>query len=328
MIVKKRKTCCPTWAPFSKMEWEGEVVIEQMCLDTVQIKEKMKDIVKKNIFEDELSKLLILFIESRKFFPFAESAFLHYCVFGGKEFEIAIELGAGIEIITLSSDILDDIQDNDNLTAPWMNIDQSVALSAVFSLYTVGLHSLNAVDPNSDIVNCIIKYCLDAMQGQHRDIINKPQTEEDCLEAMKLKCGSLFALANVSATMLATGTYNKVVESYSYSKGIFEQIYGDYTALFNPNRSDILKDKHTLVNLFLKRLFNKDSEELLTIFKNENLFYELLSKEEFMGKLKKAGVTQYVSVLHKIYKKKCETDIDKLNLDKHKIELVKKQLLN
>ncbi|TDO16396.1 transcriptional regulator [Bacillus subtilis] len=311
-----------------KWNGRGEVVIEQMCLDSVRIKEKMKEIVKQNIFEDDLLKLLILFIESRNFFPFAESAFLHYCVFGGKEFEIAIELGAGIEIITLSSDILDDIQDNDNLTEPWMKIDQSVALSTVFSLYTVGLQSLKAVDPNSDIVNCIIKYCLDAMQGQHRDIINKPQTEEECLEAMKLKCGSLFALANVSGTMLATGTYNKVVESYSYSKGIFEQIYGDYSALFNPNRSDILKDKHTLVNLYLKRLFNKDSEELLEIFKNKSFFNELLSKKEFKGKLKNAGVTQYASVLHKIYKKKCENDIEKLNLDKHKIELVKKQLLN
>lgn len=68
MIVKKRKTCCPLHVPFSKMEWEGEVVIEQICLDSVRIKEKMKEIVDENILNEDLKVKLISFIEEKNNF--------------------------------------------------------------------------------------------------------------------------------------------------------------------------------------------------------------------------------------------------------------------
>ncbi|WP_373688978.1 polyprenyl synthetase family protein [Bacillus nakamurai] len=306
-----------------------KTIIEQMCLDTSQIKNNMKNIIEQNIFNEHLLQLLLEFIESRKYLTFAESALLHYEIFGGKDFKTAEKLAAGIEILTLSSDIIDDLEDEDNDQALWMKIDHSEALSAVFSLYTAGLQSLNSIDMNPLIFTYVLKYTQDAMQGQHDDIINKPETEDEGLEVIRLKCGSLFALSNVAGTMLATGKYNKTVETYSYYKGMFEQIYSDYLALFSSKRSDILKDRHTLINLYLKRLFNESSEKLVYMFSHRDTHLKFISdKNLFIQTLTDAGVTQYVSVLHQLYKQKCKNAIEELNLENIKIDKLKKYLIN
>ncbi|KXZ13383.1 competence protein ComQ [Bacillus nakamurai] len=289
----------------------------------------MKNIIEQNIFNEHLLQLLLEFIESRKYLTFAESALLHYEIFGGKDFKTAEKLAAGIEILTLSSDIIDDLEDEDNDQALWMKIDHSEALSAVFSLYTAGLQSLNSIDMNPLIYTYVLKYTQDAMQGQHDDIINKPETEDEGLEVIRLKCGSLFALSNVAGTMLATGKYIKTVETYSYYKGMFEQIYSDYLALFSSKRSDILKDRHTLINLYLKRLFNESSEKLVYMFTHRDTHLKFISdKNLFIQTLTDAGVTQYVSVLHQLYKQKCKNAIEELNLENIKIDKLKKYLIN
>lgn len=84
-----------------KWNGRGEVVIEQICLDSVRIKEKMKEIVEQNIFNEDLSQLLYSFIDSKETFSFAESTILHYVVFGGENLDVATRLGAGIEILIL-----------------------------------------------------------------------------------------------------------------------------------------------------------------------------------------------------------------------------------
>jgi len=306
-----------------------KTIIEQICLDANQIKNRMKSIIERNIFNEHLMQLLLSFIEPKKNFSLAESAVLHYVIFDGENQETAVNLGAAIEILTLTSDIIDDLEDEDNRDAPWMKIDRSLALSAAFSLYTAGLQSINSISTNPLVIKYVLKYIQDAMQGQHDDLINKPKTEDECLEVIKLKCGSLFALANVTGTLLATGEFNKSVESYSYYKGIFEQISGDYHAIFKDNTSDILKDKHTLINLYLKRLFNKSSQELLCIFSDQKLYSQLrLNKKEFIQKLYDSGASQYVSVLYQLYMHKCETEVENLNLDIKKIKIIKKHLLN
>ncbi|MEC0405811.1 class 1 isoprenoid biosynthesis enzyme [Bacillus velezensis] len=306
-----------------------KTIIEQMCLDADQIKNRMKSIIEQNIFNEHLLQLLLGFVESRKYLTFAESALFHYDVFGGKDFKTAEKLAAGIEILTLSADIIDDLEDEDNNQALWMKIDRSEALSAAFSLYTAGLQGINSINMNPLILTYILKYTQDAMQGQHDDIINKPEKEDESLEVIRLKCGSLFALSNVAGTMLATGKFSETVETYSYYKGMFEQIYSDYLALFSSKRSDILKDKHTLINLYLKRLFNEPSEKLVRMFSHRETHLKFISdKNIFIQTLTDAGVTQYVSVLHQLYKQKCENAIERLNLENSKIDKLEKYVVN
>ncbi|KYD06033.1 hypothetical protein B4144_3323 [Bacillus atrophaeus] len=316
MIVKKRKTCCPTCAPFSKMEWEGEVVIEQMCLDTVRIKEKMKDIVSQKIMNQDLNSYLQNFIESKDAFEFAKLAFHHYQAFNGQD-EKAIELLAvGIELLILSFDIYDDLEDRDNLNAVWMKIESSISLNAVTALYTLSLQIMSQASHEPEFSQEILNFALKSIQGQHDDIVNAPQTEEDYLEMIRNKSGALTALPCVMGVMLATGKINPIVVSYSYELGIISQIENDYQGLFYLN-NDFVQKKNTLAYLYLNKRFNDASVELLRWYEDADLFLSLNPKR-IKQKLTEAGVMQYLLVMKHLSLQKLQKQIIKLELDETK----------
>lgn len=244
MIVKKRKTCCPLNVPFSKMEWEGEVVIEQICLDSVRIKEKMKEIVSQKIMNQDLERYLQNFIESKDTFEFADLALHHYLAFNGQDQKAIELLAAGIELLILSFDIYDDLEDQDNGSAVWMKIDSSIALNAVTALYTLSIQVMCQASHEPEFSQEILNFALQSIQGQHDDIVNAPQTEEACLEMIKNKSGALTALPCVMGVMLATGKYHPIVASYSYELGIIAQIENDYKGLFYLNNDFVQKKIH------------------------------------------------------------------------------------
>ena len=78
----------------------------------------------------------------------------------------------------------------------------------------------------------MMEYILQSSQGQHDDLSDKPVTENECLDMIKRKSGSLTALSCVLGTMLATGKFNPTVESYALQLGIALQIENDYRGLF------------------------------------------------------------------------------------------------
>lgn len=316
MIVKKRKTRCPTWAPFSKMEWEGEVVIEQMCLDTTLIKMKMKEIVSQKIFNEDLNRYLQNFIESKGTFEFAELAFHHYQAFNGQD-EKAIELlAAGIELLILSFDIYDDLEDRDNLNAEWMKIDLPISLNSVTALYTLSIQIMSQSSHDPQFSQEILNFALKSIQGQHDDIVNAPQTEEDYLEMIRNKSGALTALPCVMGVMLATGKIHPIVVSYSYEIGIISQIENDYQGLFYLN-NDFVQKKNTLAYLYLNKRFNDASVELLRWYEDADLFLSLNPKR-IKQKLTEAGVMQYLLVMKHLSLQKLQKQIIKLELDENK----------
>ncbi|AKL86143.1 ComQ [Bacillus atrophaeus UCMB-5137] len=318
MIVKKRKTRCPTWAPFSKMEWEGEVVIEQMCLDTTLIKMKMKEIVSQKIFNEDLNRYLQNFIESKGTFEFAELAFHHYQAFNGQDKKAIELLAAGIELLILSFDIYDDLEDRDNLNAEWMKIDLPISLNSVTALYTLSIQIMSQSSHDPQFSQEILNFALKSIQGQHDDIVNAPQTEEECLEMIKNKSGSLTALPCVMGVMLATGKIDPIVVSYSYELGIISQIENDYQGLFYLN-NDFVQKKNTLAYLYLNKRFNEESVELLRLYENPDVFVSMNTKI-LKQKLTEAGVIQYLLVMKHLSLQKIKKEISHLKLENYKIQ--------
>ena len=148
-----------------------------------------------------------------------------------------------------------------------------------------------------------MKYALNAMQGQHNDLENFPETEDECLQMIKQKSGSLTAMSAVLGTMLANGEFN-------------EEIENDYYGLFNKNRSDIRKGRKTLILLYLKRRFNAASEKILDLMNAEASYHSFLidNKKSLEDLLFDAGVSQYVSMLIKMYEEEITTSIKDLNI--------------
>ncbi|QYG90900.1 polyprenyl synthetase family protein [Bacillus atrophaeus] len=276
----------------------------------------MKEIVSQKIMNQDLYSYLQNFIESKDAFEFAKLAFHHYQAFNGQD-EKAIELLAvGIELLILSFDIYDDLEDRDNLNAVWMKIESSISLNAVTALYTLSIQIMSQASNEPEFSQEILNFALKSIQGQHDDIVNAPQTEEDYLEMIRNKSGALTALPCVMGVMLATGKIHPIVVSYSYEIGIISQIENDYQGLFYLN-NDFVQKKNTLAYLYLNKRFNDASVELLRWYEDADLFLSLNPKR-IKQKLTEAGVMQYLLVMKHLSLQKLQKQIIKLELDENK----------
>ncbi|ARW00037.1 Competence regulatory protein ComQ [Bacillus subtilis subsp. subtilis] len=301
-----------------KWNGRGEVVIEQICLDSVRIKEKMKEIVSQKIMNQDLERYLQNFIESKDTFEFADLALHHYLAFNGQDQKAIELLAAGIELLILSFDIYDDLEDQDNGSAVWMKIDSSIALNAVTALYTLSIQVMCQASHEPEFSQEILNFALQSIQGQHDDIVNVPQTEEACLEMIKNKSGALTALPCVMGVMLATGKYHPIVASYSYELGIISQIDNDYKGLFYLN-NDFVQKKNTLAYLYLKKQFNDASAELLSLYQKPEEFVSINTKA-LKRKLTEAGVIQYLLVMKHLSLQKIKNEMSQLKLEEDKTE--------
>ncbi|MCZ0068920.1 polyprenyl synthetase family protein [Bacillus sonorensis] len=277
----------------------------------------MNHFIDDEIPNSDLNQTLHSFVDAKDHLNFSELVFCHYNCFGGTDTEAAETLAAGIELLILSFDIFDDLEDEDSPDELWMKMSRSVVLNAATALYTLGIKVISSVSNNPAFLQKLMEYILESTQGQHDDLRNKSVTEEECLGMIKRKSGSLTALSCVLGTMLATGEFNKTVETYAYQLGIASQIENDYKALFYDSKSDIAKKKRTLSYLYLKRKFNQASIELLNIFETKDKIADIEIKL-YKEKLKAAGVTQYMYVMNQLAIQKFRKGIAELDLEEPK----------
>ncbi|AII38131.1 MULTISPECIES: polyprenyl synthetase family protein [Bacillus] len=278
----------------------------------------MKEIVSQKIMNQDLERYLQNFIESKDTFEFADLALHHYLAFNGQDQKAIELLAAGIELLILSFDIYDDLEDQDNGSAVWMKIDSSIALNAVTALYTLSIQVMCQASHEPEFSQEILNFALQSIQGQHDDIVNAPQTEEACLEMIKNKSGALTALPCVMGVMLATGKYHPIVASYSYELGIIAQIENDYKGLFYLN-NDFVQKKNTLAYLYLKKQFNDASAELLSLYQKPEEFVSINTKA-LKRKLTEAGVIQYLLVMKHLSLQKIKNEMSQLKLEEDKTE--------
>ncbi|MEI1422770.1 polyprenyl synthetase family protein [Bacillus cabrialesii] len=278
----------------------------------------MQEIVSKKIMNQDLERYLQSFIESKDTFEFADLALHHYLAFDGQDQKAIELLAVGIELLILSFDIYDDLEDKDNGNAAWMKIDSSIALNAVTALYTLSIQVMCQASHEPEFSQEILNFALQSIQGQHDDIVNAPKTEEACLDMIKNKSGALTALPCVMGVMLATGKYHPIVANYSYELGIMSQIDNDYKGLFYLN-NDFVQKKNTLAYLYLNKQFNDASVELLNLYQKPEEFVSMDTKA-LKQKLTEAGVIQYLLVMKHLSLQKIKKEMSQLKLEDDKIE--------
>ncbi|WP_378931582.1 polyprenyl synthetase family protein [Metabacillus herbersteinensis] len=281
-----------------------------------------------NLANKELSDIITAFVNERKGVYFGQLTYIHYKVFGGQESEI-LSLAAAVELLVLSFDMFDDFEDLDNLEEPWMKIDRSIALNAATTIFTISqkmVHQLSSA-AKIHIHEKFLHYSLQAMQGQHDDLQNQTSTEKECLNLMKLKSGSLIALASVCGMLLANKAHPEV-EQYSLQVGIAAQTENDYRDLFNLDKNDLSAKKKTLAFLYLQKGFNEHCIEIAHYFDSGHHFnHYFKSKKEFKEKLVQTGVIHYLNVIKQIAIKKAARLIEELPLEKYQIETLKSHLI-
>lgn len=280
------------------------------------------------IKHSELQALLISFVNGKKKLNFGQLTIAHYRAFGGKDPEIS-QLAAAVELLILSFDMLDDLEDLDNMEEPWMQIDPSLALNAATMMYTVSQQTvLELTSPyKHQVQTAFLRYSIQAMEGQHDDLKNSLSTEAECLDVMKRKSGSLLALASVCGMLLANVNYEEV-EAYSYQFGIAAQIDNDFRDLFNRQKHDASTEKQSLALLYLQKRYNASALELLTFFESGRDFQqEFGSIEMYKQKLLDSGVTQYLNVLKQIAINKAKRLLEGLPIESQQIEYLTSRLI-
>ncbi|MBR0612553.1 polyprenyl synthetase family protein [Bacillus safensis] len=285
-------------------------------LENTKIKQNMSDFIQHAVRQNDLQKLLLEFTDIKNEFPFGQLAYQHYEAFGGQDKQAITKLAAGIELLILSADILDDIEDQDKDSYPWMKCQSGIAMNAANVLFVLSFGVFSKLDHAPELLNSVYSYSIQSMQGQHLDMTLEPENEQDCLNIMKLKAGSLFVLPCMLGVILATGSFEKNVEKYAYYLGMAEQLENDYVALFNKKNIDF-KRMQTLPLVYLKNEFNPSSSDLLSYYQSED---KSIGSEELKDKLKESGVQQYVFIMRNLLRNKFKEAFKILHLDASKKE--------
>ncbi|MFZ3131753.1 MAG: polyprenyl synthetase family protein [Desulfosporosinus sp.] len=163
-------------------------------------------------------------------FPFGQLVILHYQMLDGQSKDI-FQAAAAVELMILSPDIFDDLQDQDNFSVPWHKIDQAIVMNIATGFLVL---STKAIEQTSferngklmatDYLNTLL---LKAINGQHNDLRDLSESEEDYIQMVREKSGSLMASACLVGTALASEKYHDSVKKYAEHIGIIAQIKND-----------------------------------------------------------------------------------------------------
>ncbi|PYZ98741.1 hypothetical protein CR205_09245 [Alteribacter lacisalsi] len=255
---------------------------------------------------------------------FGRLVITHYEIFSSEPSpENVSRAAAAMELLILSIDIYDDLQDGDNNDAVWMKESPGVALNLANALAVVSQDCLakgSSLSLNSQLLHAVHKYLLSAAVGQYRDIENTISTEEDYLEMLRLKSGSLTSMAaSVGYMLTEERKEEEQIRRLSALVGIIGQIDNDMLAIqLIDQKSDMKLKKRTLPVFYL---LDQRRNDLITRYYSGELRWEDLvrNKQVVKRELAASGAVQYTAVVREIYKQKYKALISELPLSKDQI---------
>jgi competence protein ComQ len=273
-----------------------------------KIMEEAQKIISNHCLVTEICDHMTKFIKFKKQygFPFGNLALLHYQMFGGNHKDI-YKAAAAIEMMILSTDIFDDLQDQDNKSVPWGQLNQAVSMNIASGLLILSTMLLeessfpieNKLLALSNFNSQIIK----AVNGQHLDITNSVNSEKDCLQMIRLKSASLLNCACVIGTVLVNIDHRGMVGSYAEDIGIVAQIKNDINDTCNwDGKNDLIRKKRTLPLLFLINSREPESQIIRDYYAgklNENAIFNY--KYEITDIIQKSGAYEYASVILRVH---------------------------
>ncbi|WNS80464.1 polyprenyl synthetase family protein [Domibacillus sp. DTU_2020_1001157_1_SI_ALB_TIR_016] len=261
---------------------------------------------------------------------FAKLSGLHYDVFwqrkrtGEKE-----QLMVIVELLFLALDIMDDIQDGDGHEHPWGEVDTAQNLNILTGLLMICFLEVSRLQMDetvkSGVLYMIQANVVKAINGQAADLQNCLETEEDYLNMVSMKSGSLIEIA----CLLGAGEVKPAIEQemkvYAHYLGIVEQLRNDVYDLFQPEKkSDLYHKKKTLPVLFCLNSEQSKYEAVKRYY--ENGIKEPSTEEEraaVQSLLVEGDALSYCSVIEKLYLYKIRTSVTRMPIS----EKQKKQLM-
>ena len=264
-------------------------------LDTILAQEKL--------IGNELKELLQSFKETKETFgyPFGTLCFIHYEEYADTFNEDIYKIGAAIELLILSFDIIDDLQDNDT-DYIWTKAPK-FSLNVVLAMLTIASKVLrqSSFEHRELAFKIIEQYTLLSINGQQLDLLNICQDESSYLKMITQKSGSLTAMSCLVGFILAQGKTSAEVEEYATALGVIQQIKNDIKDLKEWNlKNDLLNKKYSLPIIYTFSLQNDISKKLKGYYKkNEPLG---ILNNDLMEIIKSNGAIPYALAIKNLYK--------------------------
>ncbi|MBM7714787.1 class 1 isoprenoid biosynthesis enzyme [Siminovitchia sp. FSL H7-0308] len=278
-------------------------------------------IVDQEIQQEDLKETLKKYVaaQSAKGFPFAELTILHYQMLNGSELGEVIPVAAAIELLVLSFDILDDVEDGDDDLKLWMQ-EPSVALNASTAMIFLCVHVIrkSKLQNKEKAVSILLDYALLAINGQHMDLLGHCRTEQDYLEMTLKKSGALVSLACLSGAVLVRDDYPQEIRQYPKFIGLIGQLNNDLSDLKTwEGKNDLLNRKMSLPIIYLLHLDGNDADIIRAYYQGTVEKEELLGKREQISKLIiESGALHYTEIMKKVYQQQAKSLLDKLDVER------------
>lgn len=252
---------------------------------------------------DELKLLLKNFLEEKIAvgFSFGKLCFLHYEAFSDGINEDIYKVTAAIELLILSFDIIDDLQDKDS-DYIW-NKTPELSLNVALTMLIMASKAINetSFEHKSAAVRLLEKYALISINGQQLDLLNICRDEESYVQMITQKSGSLTAMGCAIGEVLAKGEVTKEVEEYGKYIGVIQQIKNDIQSLkvWGP-KNDLLNKRYSLPIIYLLSKKNDVSKSVASYYNDD--IVTVLDNKTTENELTNGGAIRYAITIKNVYK--------------------------
>ncbi|WP_028550905.1 polyprenyl synthetase family protein [Paenibacillus sp. UNC451MF] len=285
-----------------------------------QVLDEMYRIVDRCIHTDDLNGLMKSFIAARAEggSVWAELAECSHRMLGGQSPHIT-KAAALAELIMLTLDIVDDLQDRDKEHKVWMKCPETFTLNAVLGFLMVfmgeiGQLQLHAGQTAPLLTTEVSQLIVSAVNGQQKDInpLVNIKDESDYFNMVQLKSGSLIRLACYMGYSLVESQGEEIsgrIDELAYSLGVIAQIENDVNNLEQfKGGNDLLQRKRTLPILYMLSQGRDSFPELIQFYEGEQTAEAFMqeSSRDCLEAIADSGCLEYARIIQSLYYDKAE----------------------
>ncbi|KOS66973.1 transcriptional regulator [Lysinibacillus contaminans] len=256
-------------------------------------------------------------------YSFGKLCIIHYEAFSEHCNEDIYKVAAAIELLILSFDIIDDLQDQDAEYSWSRTPDLSLNTAVAMLVMASKIIRESNFEHKGLAVQLLEKYALLSINGQQLDLLNYCRDEQSYLRMIEQKSGSLTAMSCLIGETLAKGEVSTQVEEYSKYIGIIQQIKNDIQDLKKWDRkNDLLNKKYTLPIIFLLLTENSVSKSVKDYY-NEDIV-TFMDNFVIERELTSSGAIRYALALKNLYKHKALQFLEDVTMDNGSKDFIKK----
>ncbi|WP_427108894.1 polyprenyl synthetase family protein [Lysinibacillus xylanilyticus] len=247
-------------------------------------------------------------------YSFGKLCYLHYEAFTDCLNEDIYKVAAAIELLILSFDIIDDLQDKDSDYSWTKTPDLSLNVALAMLVMASRTIRETSFEHKNTAIQILEEYALRSINGQQLDLLNTCRDEQSYIQMIEQKSGSLSAMACLIGEVLATGGTSSEVEEYGKYIGIIQQIKNDIQSLktWGP-KNDLLNKRYSLPIIYLLSQENDVSKSVINYYNDD--IDAFLDNNATENELTNGGAIRYAITMKNVYKFKALNILENVTIN-------------